>query len=113
MGIRVDPQAAVLARLTIEEPKLVVRGRSNLQMKLQFQGPEGNVWHVAAFKQEPTIASGDALDKTKFRARTLDVIATYSPMPATLLDNPPLGLISTYVRHAFLPDGLPPKITRS
>jgi|GEM_PF-3227950 len=112
-GIRVDPQAPVLARLTIEEPKPVVKGRSNLQMKLRFQGPEGNVWHVAAFQQEPTIASGDALDRTKFRARTLDVIATYSPMPATLLDNPPLGLIITFVIHPFLPDSLPPKTTRS
>jgi hypothetical protein len=113
MGIRVDPQAPVLARLTIEEPKLVVRGRSNLQMKLQFQGPEGNVWHVAAFKQEPTIPAGDSFDKTKFRARTLDVISTYSPMPVTLLDNPPLGLIRTFVVDSFLPDGLPPKITKN
>ena len=36
-----------------------VPGRANLQMKLQFQGPEGNVWHVAAFKQE--LAGGTKL----------------------------------------------------
>src|SRR5262249_42922876 len=32
MGIRVDPQAPVLAKLTIEGPKLVIKGRSNLKM---------------------------------------------------------------------------------
>jgi hypothetical protein len=114
MGIRVDPQAPAVARLTIDEPKLMVVGRANLQMKLQFQGPEGNVWHTGAFKQELTIASGDSHDKTRFRARTLEVIGSYlSPMPATLLDNPPAGIINTFVLHAFLPDGVPPKITRS
>src|SRR5260370_3159688 len=74
LGIRVDPQAPALARLTMEEPKLGVVGRANLQRKLQFQGPEGKVWHVAAFKQELTIASGDPHDRTRFPSRTLEVI---------------------------------------
>jgi hypothetical protein len=82
-------------------------------MKLQFQGPAGDVWHAAAFKQEPAIASADSVDTTKFRARTLEAILYFSPMPATLLDNPPLGQISTFVGHSFLPDGLPSRITRS
>jgi hypothetical protein len=103
-----------VARLTIDEPKLAVPGRANLLMKLQFLGPEGNVWHTGAFKQELTIASGDSHDKARFRARTLEVIGSYlSPMPATMLDNPPIGIINTFVLHSFLPDGLPPKITRS
>src|SRR5262249_30279307 len=113
LGIRVDPQAPVLAKLTIEEPKLVVKGRMNLQMKLRFQGPDGVAWHTGAFNQQPTIASGDALDKAKFRARTLDRIRGYSAVPATLLDNPPIGQINTFVSHFFQPDALPPKITRS
>ncbi|MFL5339303.1 MAG: hypothetical protein ACJ8F7_03970 [Gemmataceae bacterium] len=113
MGIRVDPQAPVLAKLTIAEPKLMVKGRSNLQMKLELQGPDGKVWHLAGLNQEPVIPSGDAIDKPKFRARTLDVIGNYAPVPTTLLDNPLTGQINTYVLHAFLPDGLPPRITRS
>jgi hypothetical protein len=73
-----------------------------------------SLFSVGAFKQELTIASGDSHDKTRFRARTLEVIGSYiSPMPATLLDNPPSGGISTFISHAFLPDGLPPKMTRS
>ena len=69
---------------------------------------------MSAFKQELTIASGDSHDQTQFRARTLEVIGSYlSPMPATLLDNPPVGLINLFVRHSFLPDGLPPRIARS
>src|SRR5262249_28622161 len=104
LGIRVDPQAPVRAKLTIEQPKLVVKGRMNLQMKLRFQGPDGVAWHTGAFNQQPTIASGDALDKAKFRARTLDGIASYSAVPATLLDNPPIGQINTFVSHFFQPD---------
>jgi hypothetical protein len=113
MGIRVDPQAPVVAKLTIEEPKLVLRGRSNLQMKLKFHGPDGNVWHLGALPKEPAIPSADTLDRAKFRARTLDVIGTYSPPPTTLLDNPLIGQINTFVIHSLLPDGLPVKNTTS
>jgi hypothetical protein len=41
------------------------------------------------------------------------VIGTYSPLPATLLDTPRVGLIITFALHPFLPDGLPPKPARS
>jgi hypothetical protein len=68
---------------------------------------------VGALPQEPAIPSADTLDRAKFRVRTLDVIGTYSPLPTTLLDNPLIGQINTFVIHSLLPDGLPVKNTRS